>query len=217
MTKIELVIGNKNYSSWSLRGWLALRMSGAQFDEILVPLDRPETRAAIAAHSPTGLVPLLKCGDEVVWDSLAIAEWSAERYPEAGLWPSNPAARAVARSVCAEMHSGFSALRGEFPMSIRREEQGRAFSSETQKDIERICELWTFCREKFGQDGPFLFGSASIADAFFAPVVSRFRTYRVQLEGPTKDYAQTILEWPLFQEWIAAAHEEPFKIGKYEE
>ena len=217
MAKIELVIGNRNYSSWSLRGWLALRMTGAPFDEILITLDRPETRASILTHSPTGLVPILKCGDDVVWDSLAIAEWLAERFPEAGLWPKTSSARAVARSVCAEMHSGFGALREELPMNISRAEKSRAVSTEAQNDISRICEIWKFCRERFGSDGPFLFGEATAADAFFAPVVSRFQTYGVRLEDPCKDYAQTLLSWPLFQEWIAAAHEEPFKIEKYEE
>ena len=217
MAKIELVIGNKNYSSWSLRGWLALRMTGTAFEEILIPLDRPETRDALLAHSPTGLVPILKCGNEVIWDSLAIAEWSAERFPEAGLWPEDRSARALARSACAEMPSGFSALRGELPMHIRREDPDRTYGTDTQNDIKRICELWTFCRERFGHGGQFLFGTASVADAFFAPVVSRFRTYGVQLEGPCEDYAQTNWEWPLFQEWIAAAREETFIVGRYEE
>ncbi len=217
MAEIELVIGNKNYSSWSLRAWLTLKMTGARFDEVLIPLDRPETRASILVHSPTGLVPILKCGDDMVWDTLAIAEWLAERFPEAGLWPQHPSARAVARSICAEMHSGFTALRGELPMNVRREEQGRALSAETKNDVTRISEIWKSCRQQFGNGGPFLFGTASVADAFFAPVVSRFRTYNVTLEGTGKDYTQTIWDWPPFQEWIAAAREEPFTVGRYED
>lgn len=149
---LTIVIGNRNDSSWSLRGWLALRMSGAAFDEILVPLGRPDSRERILQYSPTGKVPLLKSEDGDIWDSLAIAEYLAERFPEAHLWPRGEAARALARSVCAEMHSGFAALRGELPMDLRRQQPLVELSEATRQDIQRICEAWADCRRRFGQD-----------------------------------------------------------------
>ncbi|SDO98911.1 glutathione S-transferase family protein [Pseudomonas jinjuensis] len=202
---MTLVIGNKNLSSWSLRGWLAMQLTGEEFEEVLIPLDRPDTARLIREHSPTGKVPLLKCADGAIWDSLAIAEYLAESFPEAHLWPRGETARALARSVCAEMHSGFVALRTHMPMNLQRHQALEQVPAEVEADIARIVELWTFCRQGFGQDGPFLFGHASIADAFYAPVATRFRSYAVALPPIAKTYVDTIYQWPAFQPWLQAA------------
>lgn len=205
---LTLVIGNKNYSSWSLRAWLVLELAGAPYEEILVQLYGPESRRRLLQHSPTGKVPVLKCEDGVVWDSLAIAEYLAERFPEAHLWPRGQAARALARSVCAEMHSGFVALRSHLPMDLRRDQALAQLPAEAQADIERVCALWQECRERFAQDGDFLFGHASIADAFFAPVAARLRSYRVALPAAAQAYVDTIYQWPAFQRWYQAGLQE---------
>lgn len=201
---LTIVIGNRNDSSWSLRGWLALRMSGAAFDEILVPLGRPDTRERILQYSPTGKVPLLKSEDGDIWDS-----WpSPSTSPSASRGPpvaARRAARALARSVCAEMHSGFAALRGELPMDLRRQQPLVELSEATRQDIQRICEAWADCRRRFGQDGPFLFGHASLADAFYAPVAARFRSYAVELPDIARTYVETIYQWPAFRAWYDAA------------
>jgi len=206
---LTLVIGDKNISSWSLRAALALELTGAPYDEVLVHLDRADTQACILAHSPTGRVPLLKTEEGPVWDSLAIAEYLAERFPEAHLWPRGQYARALARSVCAEMHSGFVALRTHMPMNLKRDQALPSVPAEVQADIQRIVELWAQCRQRFGQDGPFLFGHASLADAFFAPVATRLRSYRVALPEAAAAYVDTIYQWPAFQGWYQAALEEP--------
>ncbi len=203
---LTIVIGNRNDSSWSLRGWLALRMSGAAFDEILVPLGRPDTRERILQYSPTGKVPLLKSEDGDIWDSLAIAEYLAERFPmeptcgraarRRGRWPVRFARKC---------HSGFAALRGELPMDLRRQQPLVELSEATRQDIQRICEAWADCRRRFGQDGPFLFGHASLADAFYAPVAARFRSYAVELPDIARTYVETIYQWPAFRAWYDAA------------
>lgn len=200
-----LVIGSKNTSSWSLRAWLVMQLSGAEFDEVLIPLGGADTARRIREHSPTGKVPLLKCEDGPIWDSLAISEYIAECYPEAYLWPRGEAARALARSVCAEMHSGFVALRSNMPMDLQRHQPLAKVPAEVEADIARIVELWTLCRQRFGQDGPFLFGHASIADAFYAPVATRFRSYAVELPPLAKAYVDTIYQWAAFQPWLKAA------------
>ncbi|AEF23516.1 glutathione S-transferase family protein [Pseudomonas fulva] len=206
---LELVIGNKNYSSWSLRGWLLVELSGAAYQETLVPLFRADTHARLLEHSPTGKVPVLKTEDAgVIWDSLAIAEYLAERFPEAGLWPRDVAARAMARSACAEMHSGFGALRSHMPMDMQRNAPLASVTDEVKHDIQRIVALWAGCRERFGQGGPYLFGQLSIADAYFAPVASRLRSYGVQLPADAAAYVETIFQWPAFQRWHQAALEE---------
>ncbi len=206
---LELVIGNKNYSSWSLRGWLLVELSGAAYQETLVPLFRADTHARLLEHSPTGKVPVLKTEDAgVIWDSLAIAEYLAERFPEAGLWPRDVAARAMARSACAEMHSGFGALRSHMPMDMQRNAPLASVTDEVKHDIQRIVALWAGCRERFGQGGPYLFGQVSIADAYFAPVASRLRSYDVQLPSDAAAYVETIFQWPAFQRWHQAALEE---------
>ena len=205
---LSLVIGNKNYSSWSLRAWLALELAQAPYEEVLVSLYGPQSRQRLLQHSPTGKVPVLKCEDGVIWDSLAIAEYLAERFPEAHLWPRGQAARALARSVCAEMHSGFVALRNHMPMDLRRDQALAQVPAEAQADIERVCALWRACRERYGQDGDFLFGHASIADAFFAPVAARLRSYRVTLPADALTYVNSIYQWPAFQRWYRAGLQE---------
>ncbi|UUY08756.1 glutathione S-transferase family protein [Pseudomonas sp. J452] len=205
---LTLVIGNKNFSSWSLRAWLALELAGVDYDEQLVQLYGADSRRQLLQHSPTGKVPVLKCEDGVIWDSLAIAEYLAERFPEAHLWPRGSAARAFARSVCAEMHSGFVALRSHLPMNLRRNQPLAELPAEAAADIARVCALWQECRQRFGQDGPYLFGHASIADAFFAPVAARLRSYQVALPTEAEAYVNTIYQWPAFQRWYRAGLQE---------
>ena len=206
---LELLIGNKKYSSWSLRGWLLAELSGADYQETLVPLFRADTHARLLAHSPTAKVPVLKTDDAgVIWDSLAIAEYLAERFPEAGLWPRDVAARAMARSACAEMHSGFGALRSHMPMDMQRNAPLVSVVDDVQNDIRRIIALWADCRQRFGQSGPYLFGQVCAADAYFAPVASRLRSYGVQLPEEAAAYVDTIFQWPAFQRWLQAALKE---------
>ncbi|HEX5843462.1 MAG TPA: glutathione S-transferase family protein [Pseudomonas sp.] len=208
---LTLVIGNKNYSSWSLRAALALELAGVAYDELLIPLYQADSKARLLEHSPVGKVPVLKTEEGPVWDSLAIAEYLAERFPEAHLWPRGQYARAVARSVCAEMHSGFVGLRTHLSMDLAHDQALAEIPAAAQADIQRICELWAECRASFGQDGHFLFGHASLADAFFAPVAARLRSYRVALPPVAAAYVQTIYQWPAFQRWYQAAQEE--KLG----
>lgn len=205
---LKLVIGDKNYSSWSLRGALALDLTGAPYEEVAVRLFQPDSRSQLLAHSPAGKVPVLLTEEGLVWDSLAIAEYLAERFPEAHLWPRGQYARALARSVCAEMHSGFVALRSHMSMDLARDQALAGIPAEAQADIDRVSRLWADCRQRFGQDGPFLFGHASIADAFFAPVAARLRSYRVALPDEAAAYVETIYQWPAFQRWYQAALQE---------
>jgi len=216
MADFTIYIGNKNYSSWSLRGWLMLRHTGADFAEEMIPLDQSNTRAGILRHSPSGRVPALKQGELVIWESLAIGEYLAEVFPKAQLWPMAATARAVARAVSAEMHAGFVALRGHLPMNIRSSFPNRGVTPEVQADINRITALWRDCRRRFGEGGDFLFGHFTIADAMFAPVVSRFRPYRVELRDETQRYAEAVWALPILQEWATAARNEPTIIEKYE-
>lgn len=216
MAEFTLVIGNKNYSSWSLRPWLALRKAGIPFEEILIPLSETGTKAAILKHSGSGRVPALKHDDLTIWDSLAICEYAAELRPEAGLWPDDTAARAVARSVSAEMHTGFSALREHMPMNIRSRFPDEGRRPGVKEDIDRIAALWRQCRSRFGADGPFLFGRFTIADAMYAPVVTRFRTYGVALGEVEQAYADAVLGLDPMKEWIKSAQDEPMVIDEAE-
>ena len=206
---MELVIGTKAWSSWSLRPWLALKRTGASFKEIEIKLRRGEaTTADIAAHSPSKLAPALKDGDLVVWDSLAICEYLAEKFPDAKLWPDDPALRALGRSAAAEMHSGFQSLRGECPMALEEQPRKLDVSEATQKDIRKIVERWSQLLKRSG--GPFLLGDWSIVDAFYTPVATRFRTYGIHLSdygdaGAAGAYAERLLETPEFLEWERAA------------
>ena len=210
MEKFTLILGNKNYSSWSLRAWLALKRTGADFAETVIPLRRPDTKQAISARSPSGLVPALHHGEVMVWDSLAISEYLAELFPDAGLWPEDPGARAHARAVSAEMHAGFAALRRALPMNIRAAPSVPNRNKDVDADIRRISEIWETCLDLHG--GDFLFGPFTIADAMFAPVVSRFRTYGVDLPDACRDYADAVWNTPEMREWTAAAEAEPHAI-----
>ncbi|TQV83245.1 glutathione S-transferase family protein [Denitrobaculum tricleocarpae] len=212
MPDFTIVLGNKAYSSWSLRGWLPLKLCGADFDEVIVPLRQSDSRERLLEASPAGKVPVLKTDKGTVSDSLAIAEYLAERFPAAGLWPDDPWARAMARSVTAEMHSSFPNLRNECPMDVRSRHEGRQLSDATRKDIERITEIWRDCRDNFGSGGDFLFGSFGIADAFFAPVVSRFVTYDVDLDPVCSAYRDAVMTRPEMREWIEAGLAEPWII-----
>jgi glutathione S-transferase len=206
---MELVIGDKTYSSWSMRPWLVLKRAGAEFTETAVRLNRPETPAALALASPSGLVPALKDGELTLWDSLAISEYVAERFPEAKLWPADPTARALARCAAAEMHSGFRSLRGELPMDLSTRIH-KTVTPITETDIRRVTRLWTELRRRFADQGPFLTGGWSIADAFFTPVATRFRSYGVHLSdygdaGEAGTYAEALLAEPEFLEWERGA------------
>lgn len=209
MSGLTLVIGNKNYSSWSLRPWLALRQAGAVFTEEFIALRQPETRTRILGYSGSGRVPVLIDGDVTVWESLAICEYVAEKFPEAGLWPDDREARAIARAVATEMHSGFADLRQTLPMDYRANLPLPALSEAVRDDIARILGVWRTARRQFGAGGPFLFGRFSIADAMYAPVVTRFNTYGVALDEVAQAYCAAVLDLAPMREWLAAARTEP--------
>jgi len=213
---LTLIIGNKNYSSWSLRPWLLLRHHGIAFEEVRLPLDTPEFASGIARFSPSGRVPVLHRGDLVVWDSLAICEFVNETFLDGRGWPDDADARAVARSASAEMHSGFLAMRNALPMNCRKRAKGFVVPSEAERDIARVKQLWRDCRARFGASGPFLFGGFSIADAMYAPVVLRFRTYGVALDGVERDYAAAMLDVPAMRQWLQDAETEGLPLPKYD-
>jgi glutathione S-transferase len=214
---LKLVIGNKNYSSWSMRPWLALRANNIAFEEIFIPLyTGAADKQRILDVSQAGKVPVLIDGDATIWDSLAIIEYAAERFPDARLWPGDRAARAHARSISAEMHSGFMALRNECGMNLHRPIGAIALSDDARADIARIRQIWAGCRAAYGKGGPFLFGAFGAADAMFAPVVHRFRTYAIALEPEAQAYMDTMMALPAFQEWTRAALAETVVIEKFE-
>jgi glutathione S-transferase len=210
MNGLLLTIGNKNYSSWSLRPWILLKHLGLQFEERLIPLDTPEFARDIAAISPTRRVPVLQHGELLVWDSLAICEYACELAGRG--WPRDRAARAVARSACAEMHTGFSILRSQWPMNARAQGRRTTASPERSADLSRIEDLWAECRRRFGSQGPWLFGEYSAADAMYAPVVLRMRTYGAQLRPGSADYSATVLADAHMRDWLAAAGAESWTI-----
>lgn len=217
MAEITIFIGNKNYSSWSLRPWLALRQTGVAFEEVVIVLDQAQSAEDLRRHSPTGRVPVLRHGSLVIWESLAICEYLAERFPASRLWPADIAARAHARAVSNEMHAGFGDLRRSMPMDISRRWPLAGRFDRARADIERVTALWRECREKFGrsdgkESGDFLFGRFSIADAMFAPVATRFVTYGVPLDPVCAAYVHAVQAWPAMQEWTAAAAREPWVI-----
>ena len=220
MAEFTVVIGNKNYSSWSLRGWLMARIAGIEFEEIVIPLDLPETQAAIRKHSPSGRVPVLLHRGLAVWESLAIAEYLNDLKPEVGLWPASAAARAHARSISTEMHAGFMELRNAMPMNIRASYPGKGMTPAVRTDIERITSIWRDCRKRFAgafqKDDGFLFGAFGATDAMFAPVVTRFRTYGVKLDTDSDAYCNAVLAQPAMKDWIGAAKHEPWLIQAYE-
>lgn len=208
MSELQLTIGNRNYSSWSMRAWLALEQTGAEFREEVIWFDEDTDRAQRLQRGPSGRVPVLRHGELVIWDSLAIVEYLAETFPAAGLWPAEREARAVARAACCEMHSGFGALREAMPMNTRARKPARDRGPEVAADVKRIVELWTETRRRFGGGGPFLFGARTAADAFFAPIVSRFQTYGVALKGEAATYSAALLALPALQDWVSRAERE---------
>ncbi|MFN4143177.1 glutathione S-transferase family protein [Aestuariivirga sp.] len=212
MSNLHLVIGNKNYSSWSLRPWMALTMAGIPFRETVIPLDTPETARLIAAHSGAGRVPVLHHGRHTIWESLAIMEYLAELFPEKHLWPKAMVARALARAVSHEMHAGFAALRSACPMNLRRAVKPVPLNEAVLRDVARIEELWRLCRGRFGKGGRFLFGRFSIADAMFAPVVSRFRTYAIEVTDESRAYMEAVMNTEAFGQWRAAALQEVWTV-----
>jgi glutathione S-transferase len=215
MDKTTLTISSRNYSSWSMRGWLLARLAGLEFEEIMVPADDPAMRAEILLLAPSFLVPCLTHQGIRVWDTLAIAEYLHELRPEAGLLPADRAARAHCRAICGEMHSGFAALRSALPMNLKARHDNFRIWARAQADIERIVSIWRDCLRRYR--GPYLFGAdASMADAMFAPVVTRFQTYGVPLDANCAAYCRRILELEPVREWIAAALLEPEQIDELE-
>lgn len=215
MSEFHITIGNKNYSSWSLRGWLALRQTDQPFEETVIPLDENDTHQEILRNSPSGRVPALRHDGKTVWDSLAICEYLAELFPQAGLWPDDRDDRAHARAISAEMHAGFADLRKTLPMNIRRKPGAFPIGETVRADIARICAIWRDCRNhstaKDGDEG-FLFGRYSIADMMYAPVVWRFHSYGVDLPESCAAYADLMRAHPAMKEWAAAARDEPWII-----
>jgi glutathione S-transferase len=211
-----LVLGNKNYSSWSLRPWLAFTQAEIDFDEEVVPMFEGDHQARVRALVPgaSGKVPALRHGDQVIWDSLSILEYAAETYPKAKLWPKDAAARARARSISAEMHSGFTSMREHMSMNVRRRIE-KPIPPEARADVARIAAIWSECRRQ-AKEGPFLFGRFSIADAMFAPVAFRLRTYGVAVEGEAAEYRDALLGLPAMQAWDEAARAEAWVIERYE-
>jgi len=214
---LTLYIGNKNYSSWSFRPWLAMKAANIAFEEVLIPIyTGAADKQRILDVSRAGKVPALVDGDITVWDSIAIIEYLAEKFPHAGLWPADTAARAHARAISAEMHGGFGGLRRECGMNIHRPVRAKELSDEARENIARVQEIWTECRERYGRAGPFLFGPFTAADAMYAPVVHRFRTYAIEVSQPVRDYMETMLAYPAFAEWTAKALAETLVIERFE-
>lgn len=207
---LTLVIGNKNYSSWSMRPWIAMKVAGIEFDEILIPLYEPGSREKILQYSPAGKVPVLIDGDQHVWESLAILEHLAEKFPRARLWPNDARARSHARAVATEMHAGFQALRKSCPMNLWLPVKSRSQPDDVMDNVRRIETLWADCRKRFGQGGPFLFGVFGAVDAMYAPVVSRLHTYDIGVGPATRGYMDAVIALPAWNEWRAAALKEPW-------
>ena len=216
MGDLKLVIGNKNYSSWSMRPWVLMREKGIEFEEIQIPLRQADSMERKLAYSPAGKVPILVDGDLRAWDSLAIVEHLAEKFPEKHLWPANSEARATARSISAEMHSGFLNLRSRMPLNCRADRPEAGRGPGVQEDIDRVCEIWRECLAGRSDGGSCLFGEFCVADAMFAPVASRFQTYRVELDGVAADYASAVLELPAVRDWVEAARDEPWSIEEFD-
>jgi glutathione S-transferase len=214
--KTILTIGNKNYSSWSLRAWLLLRESGIEFEERRIALDTPTSQRELLDASAAGRVPVLQLDELVIWDSLAIAETLAERWPDKQLWPVNAAARAHARAISAEMHAGFATIRNSMPMNCRAMGRKVDLPDELGEDITRIIAIWSDCRRQYGDQGDWLFGDFSVADAMYAPVVLRFRTYGINLPESAGFYPRRLLQSEAMQEWLLAAESEVEVIEREE-
>lgn len=214
MATMTMVVGNKAYSSWSLRAWLGVAVTGAAFEEVVVPLDHADTHERILSHSPSGKVPALHIDGVVVWETLAILEVLAERFPAAGLLPEDWEARAVARAVSAEMHAGFAPLRRDMPMDLKRFRHGEGQTPEALADVRRVTEIWRDCRQRFGADGPFLFGGFTLADAMYAPVVTRLHTYGVAVDPVSQAYCTAIEDHAAMKAWRHAAQAEPWTLQR---
>jgi glutathione S-transferase len=209
---LQLIIGNKNYSSWSFRPWLAMKVAGITFEETVISLEAKDFKERILPLSGTGKVPVLIDGDTRVWESLSILEYLAEKFPAAGLWPRDAKARAHARTISSEMHAGFVPLRSQLPMNTWRPVKHRALDGAASANVARIDAMWTDCRARFGADGPFLFGAFSGADAMYAPVVWRFRTYAIEVGAVARAYMQAVMALPAWDEWRRAARQEPWVL-----
>jgi glutathione S-transferase len=209
---LTLIIGNKNYSSWSLRPWIAMKVAGIAFDEVVIPLNAPDFKARVGQISGSGKVPALADGDVHVWESLAILEYLAEKFPGARLWPADRAARAHARAIASEMHAGFLPLRQACPMNMWRPVKKRDLDGDVLANVRRIDALWADCRARFGSGGPFLFGAFGAADAMYAPVVSRLHTYAVEVGSAARDYMAAVMALPAWAEWKGAALKEPWVL-----
>jgi glutathione S-transferase len=213
---LKLIIGNKNYSSWSLRPWLAMKVAGIPFEETVISLDAPDFKAVVGPHSGTGKVPVLIDGAVSVWESLAILEYLAEKFPKAGLWPADTVARAQARAVASEMHAGFQPLRKLLPMNMWRPVIKRELTPEAAENVKRIEAMWADCRARFGKGGPFLFGRFGAADAMYAPVVARLHTYDVTVSAGTRAYMDAVMALPAWREWHDAGVREPWVLAEDE-
>ena len=218
MNDFTLIMGNKNYSPWSLTAWLTAKAAEIDFDEVVIPLNVVNTRQEILRYWYNGKVPILKHGEITIWESISISEYLAEVSPKQTLWPVSKRGRAVARSLSAEVHAGFKSLREQMPMNVRGRFPSELRTPIVQEEINRVTAIWRRCRERFGKDlsGPFLFGSFSILDAMFAPIVSQFKTYSVDLEPLETDYLDAILNLPWMDVWSKAAHDEPMIINELE-
>jgi glutathione S-transferase len=216
MQDLHLIIANKNYSSWSLRPWLAMTVSGLSFRETVLNFAEPDFPRLIRQYSRAGKVPVLQHGDITIWESLAIIEYIADTFPETNLWPKSAKARAVARSVSSEMHAGFAALRQTCPMNLRLMRKVVPMSEAAKNDVAAIQSVWRACRKEFGQGGPFLFGTFSAADAMYAPVVTRFDSYDVVVDDDSRDYMNAIKSLPAFDVWRKAGLEEPWRVPQNE-
>ena len=217
MANLTLVIGNKNYSSWSLRPWILLKAARIPFKEVWIPLHTETFENEIKKYSPSGRVPVLIDGTLAIWESLAICEYVAEQFPEKLLWPEDVRARAAARSIGSEMHAGFQNLRKHFPMNVRLEVPAKSRPKEVDDDIDRITSIWNDCRKRYGKEGSMLFGHFTIADAMFAAIVLRFRTYSIKVDSVSEAYMNSILALPAMSEWIKAAKAEQETIPEYDQ
>ena len=210
---LALTLGNKNYSSWSMRPWIAMKVAGIAFEETVISLDAAEFKPTLLRLSPVGKVPVLSDGGVHVWESLAILEYLAEKFPAAKLWPAETKARAHARAIANEMHAGFVPLRRHCPMNFWRPVKKRELTSDVAANVSRIDDMWSHCRATFGNGGPFLFGTFTAADAMYAPVVSRFATYAVDVSAPSRAYMDAVMALPAWSEWRAAAPREPWVLA----
>ena len=213
---LKLVIGNKNYSSWSFRPWIAMKVAGIAFEEEVISLDAKDFKTRVTRISGTGKVPALADGNVPVWESLAILEYLAEKFPDARLWPADPAARAQARAIAAEMHAGFVPLRRHLPMNMWRPVMRRDLTPEVQANVRRIEAIWTDCRTRHGAGGPFLFGPFGAADAMYAPVVARFHTYAVEVNVLARAYMDAVMDLPAWREWQTQALAETWVLPEDE-